>query len=1183
MPNPDDWQNIDQTPENPFNKSTDYEAFLDYLGALNRPLTVEQAHQPISVNLEEMNDHPEYKQAAIGALQQWSAVTPLQFELVTDGEYLTVVSPEIGEANDGSAFSSGRYVSVGQRFHDTEPHKTEPGGYVFNTFIHEFGHEWGLNHPGVYNYGGPGGEQITFLAGATWIYDQQRYSIMSYFNGIDVGEVTRWTSTTPGVGDIEAVIRRYFSIVTDGVRTYEDIQLNTGDDVYGFGSTRLGYELTATGPGHDIGFVIHDTGGFDTIDFSGSTAGTMLDLREGRWSSVNGHRNNVAIFDGHNDDATEYYIEKGVGSRFDDIILGNDGDNELIGGAGDDKIAGFGGDDTINGGAGLDILDGGDGDDVLNGGAGDDEMAGGAGNDRLNGGAGNDKLDGGTGNDTLIGGAGDDLAMGGADDDTLSGGVGNDRLDGGDGADVIRGGDGDDMIAGGRDTLASRDINNTLPIPSLEDQTESNDGDDRLFGEGGNDIIEGGAGDDLLDGGTGDDILRGMAGVDIFRGGEGSDTVDYSRESPFQLLVNLELNIASGGTASGDTFYSIENLIGSDDRIDRFIGNDADNHFQGLGGGDVFNGGDGNDILDGARDADVLYGDAGDDTLIGGAGYDYIHGGDGNDTAVYAGSPRGVTVDLAQGTAAGGDAEGNTVNGVTGDTLISIENLVGSDHNDNLFGDAGVNRLSGGAGDDVLGGGGGQDYLDGGQGSDMVAFYDSTEGVSVALGQATEATLVSIEGIAGSGFDDSLTGDAGDNRLVGQGGNDTLVGGAGNDVLDGDFVPHPVSGIGMGDGYVTLPAGSTNNSQATAVDFTDGFSLVDDPEIRDATTVPHWTVNATGNGQSGFYRVMLNAGSIITADIDGIADPNQLDSWIRLLDEDGNVLADNDDNGGDPGSSSGRDSGLTFTVPEDGYYYVQVGSWVSGADGFQPIIGDGIAYELNVSVAPPPPIMPHIGVAGNDTLDGGEGNDTLYGRDGNDTLNGGTGQDILDGGAGIDTMAGGGHGDTYYVDNSADVVLEASTGTGVDHVISSASFNLTGQFIENLTLTGAANLSGTGNSLANTIVGNSGNNLLRGLGGNDRLEGGAGNDRLTGGVGNDTFVFKDGFGVDVITDFAAGAGLGDVIDFASDLFADFASILAAAEQVGAHTVITVDTGDSLTLQNVALSSLSQDDFQIIAA
>jgi Ca2+-binding RTX toxin-like protein len=648
------WQNIDQTPDNPFNKDTNYETFLDYLGALQRPLTPEQAQGPIVVNLFGLNAHPDYKEAAIGALQMWSSVTPLEFTIVDDRaynaatDYLRVVSPEVGQANDGSAFSSGRLVNVGQRFHDTEPDKTEVGGYIFNTFIHEFGHEWGLNHPGFYNYGGPGGPQITYYNDAKWVYDNQQYSVMSYFDNIDIGGSSAWTNTTPGVADIEAVIRHYFSTVTDGVRTYQDIQLNTGDDVYGFGSTKLGYGLTTTGSTHDIGFVIHDTGGHDTVDFSGSTSSTILDLREGRFSSVNGNANNVAIFDGHNADATQYYIEKGVGSAFLDIIIGNDGANELLGNGGDD------------------------------------------------------------------------------------------RIDGGNGADEIHGGVGNDIIVGGADTNDSRDRNNTLPVITGPD---TRDGADALYGEDGNDTIDGGAGDDVIDGGSGDDLMRGMAGVDIFRGGDGNDTVDFSMESPFQLLVNLVTNIASGGTASGDTFFSVENLIGSDDRIDRFVGNDANNYFLGLGGGDVLNGGNGDDVLEGARDGDVLSGDAGDDRLIGGAGADYLDGGDGIDTADYTlderqpmfGPPRtpateGVTVNLQTGTASGGDGEGDTTTTHQFDKLVNIENVIGSKFADTLIGNTGVNVLSGAAGDDTLAGGGGKDTLDGGAGLDMAAYYGSATG-----------------------------------------------------------------------------------------------------------------------------------------------------------------------------------------------------------------------------------------------------------------------------------------------------------------------------------------------------------------------------------------------------------------------------------------------------------------------
>ena len=162
------WVTNDQTPDNPYGKSADYEAYLDYLGALTRKLTPEMAAGVIRINVFELNDHPDYKAAAIGALEQWQASTGLRFEIIDDRafnkhtDYMQIVSPELGEKNDGSAYSSGRFVSIGQRFHDTEPDRAAVGGYVFDSFIHELGHEFGLNHPGLYNYGGPGGVQITY-------------------------------------------------------------------------------------------------------------------------------------------------------------------------------------------------------------------------------------------------------------------------------------------------------------------------------------------------------------------------------------------------------------------------------------------------------------------------------------------------------------------------------------------------------------------------------------------------------------------------------------------------------------------------------------------------------------------------------------------------------------------------------------------------------------------------------------------------------------------------------------------------------------------------------------------------------------------------------------------------------------------------------------------------------------
>lgn len=1010
MPSPkqitDQWWVNDQTPDNPYGKSDDYDAFLDYLGALNRSLTPAIAQGTLRINLYELNDHPEFKAAAIGALESWAGVTPLKFEIVDDTPYnratdwMQVVSPELGEANDGSAFSSNRFVSIGQRFHDTEPDRTDVGGYVFDSFIHEFGHEFGLNHPGLYNYSGPGGVQISYLNNATWIYDRQQYSVMSYFDGIDVGEDTRWSASTPLLADIEAVIRRFFSTVdASGERTYQTINLNTGDDVYGFNSDKNSYQLSASGLRHDIGFVIHDTGGKDTIDFSGSTAGTILDLRAGYFSSVNGHHNNVAIFAGHNADGTEYYIETGIGSGYADVLIGNDGDNVLDGRGGGDRMAGNDGDDTY-------FVD--SADDIVR------ELAGG-GNDTIIVVADGLKLGriANIENIVYVGGTPSPTGPGtnppspgtSATGAILLGDNGENTIDGGDGSQTIIGLDGDDFLIGGRDSLASRDINNTIPIADLEDQTESLDGNDAIYGGRGNDTINGGQGNDTLDGGEGNDVLRGQAGVDVFYGGAGVDTVDYSQESPFQLLVNLETNVASGGTGSGDTFYSIENLIGSDDRIDRFIGTSAANHFWGQGGGDYFNGRGGNDILDGGRDGDILYGEGGNDTLIGGSGQDYLDGGDGTDTVVYTGSPAGVTVDLGAGTAWGGDADGPVQivgrgSVIRHDIIRNVENVTGSGQADHLIGNAQANLLAGSGGNDTLTGGLGADTLNGGAGRDTADYFTSTSGVRLDLTTPTSGgdTYISIENLSGSGFNDRMNGDGAANLLTGQGGNDQLFGGAGDDTLLGDFdsqiAPPPV--LGMGTGYATLGADATNGSIATAFDITNNFSLTSDPFIFDSTTVPHTTVNAVGNGQGGYYRIDLAAGSVLSVDIDGIADPDVHDSWLRILDADGNIVAQNDDGGGDPGSSTTRDSSAVFVVPESGTYYILEGQWSPDApgDGWVPTVPVGSNYTLNVSVeVPPGPSQP--------------------GASGDDRLVGGAGSDLLDGGLGADTMIGGLGDDTF--------------------------------------------------------------------------------------------------------------------------------------------------------------------------
>ena len=181
--------------------------------------------------------------------------------------------------------------------------------------------------------------------------------------------------------------------------------------------------------------------------------------------------------------------------------------------------------------------------------------------------------------------------------------------------------------------------------------------------------------------------------------------------------------------------------------------------------------------------------------------------------------------------------------------------------------------------------------------------------------------------------------------------------------------------------------------------------------------------------------------------------------------------------------------------------------------------------------------------------------DNIVGSRANNRIEGGAGNDKLDGGVGADKMFGGAGNDTYYVESVGDRVYETATAAasdttdlgGTDTVASSIDYKL-GRFLENLTLTGTANLAGTGNNLGNALLGNSGANILKGLVGDDTLKGGAGNDTLLGGAGKDTLsggAGKDAFvfdtspaSRDTITDFNRTDG--DKIQLSKAVFTGFA-------------------------------------------
>ncbi len=441
------------------------------------------------------------------------------------------------------------------------------------------------------------------------------------------------------------------------------------------------------------------------------------------------------------------------GGDGDDVIRGNDGDDRLIGHGGDDEIDGGADNDRIEDGPGNDTAMGGSGDDLFIGSSGRDHYDGGSGDDTLaysddtvgvtaslvsgtgaGGHAANDtfidieNLTGGAGNDDLTGDDNVNRIRGAGGDDRLRGGANNDLLEGGAGADDIDGESGTDTLsyAGDQTGVSVRLFNNTASggeaagdvIANLEnliggqamdflvgspvgnrieggvgnDQLRGGSGNDTLFGEAADDMLFGQNGDDRLEGGAGDDYLNGGPGGDELIGGAGVDLINYADDTA-GIDIRLFNGFAAGGEAAGDSFSSIENVFGGSGN-DYIAGNSAANFLRGRDG------------------ADRLIGGSNDDLLEGGAGGDILEGGPGSDTLCYEFSAAGVDVRLFAGTAANGDA--------AGDSYTSIENLTGSQHNDYLAGNSAANVLMGLAGDDQLRGGSGDDVIDGGAAGDTL-------------------------------------------------------------------------------------------------------------------------------------------------------------------------------------------------------------------------------------------------------------------------------------------------------------------------------------------------------------------------------------------------------------------------------------------------------------------------------
>ena len=777
---------------------------------------------------------------------------------------------------------------------------------------------------------------------------------------------------------------------------------------------------------------------------------------------------------------------------------------------------------------GPDVLFGTAGDDAINGLGGDDQIYGQDGNDTLTGGAGNDVLTGGVGNDTYIFGLGDgsDTIV---DFDSMSGNVDTIQFAVGiQSSDIAVTRVLDDLrltntVTSDTLTITGWYLGDAYKIEqvafadgtiwdsaTLEGQatstpTEGPDvllgtaGDDVINGLGGDDELHGDSGNDTLDGGTGNDLLYGGTGNDtyIFDRGYGQDTIFDSDAAPgnfdtIQLASGVntgDVTITRDGTNlyltiadSGDRLVLSDWFIDPAARIEQVVFADGTTWdpaalesritvAPSTDGADALYGTSRNDTINGLGGDDLLYGFAGNDKLNGGDGNDFLDGGTGKDVMIGGAGDDTYVVDrkgdvVREERDGGTDTVESSISYKLGKYLENLT-LTGSD-NINATGNKLDNILTGNEGSNILDGGRGADILSGGLGDDTyivddigdAVFENADEGIDTVRASISFSLGDDLENLTLLG-DDHLdaTGNDLDNVLTGNRGRNILDGGLGADTLIG----------GKGDDtYIVDDAGDvviekSGNGTDTVLSSV-SFALGD--HVEDLTLTGSDDTDATGNKQDNVLTGndgsnILDGGRGEDTLIGGLGD----DTYV--VDNRDDVVVENADEGTDTVLSS-----ISLTL------------------------GDNVE---------------------NLTLTG-TGNLKATGNALDNVLTGSDGNNVLNGGLGADTLIGGKGDDTYIVDDAGDVVIEKS-GNGTDTVLSSVSSALSGH-VENLTLTGSANIDAVGNYLDNVLTGNAGDNIL---------DGGEGNDTLIGGRGNDTYLFGPGSGQDVILEKDATLGNLDTI------------------------------------------------------
>jgi Ca2+-binding RTX toxin-like protein len=430
-------------------------------------------------------------------------------------------------------------------------------------------------------------------------------------------------------------------------------------------------------------------------------------------------------------------------------------------------------------------------------------------------------------------------------------------------------------------------------------------------------------------------------------------------------------------------------------------------------------------------------------------------------------------------------------------------NGTGNELNNIITGNTANNQLNGGTGADTLIGGAGNDsyYVD--NTADIITELVS-QGTDIVFTTVTYTLTPNTENLTLQGTTAiNGTGNELNNIITGNAADNVLTGGTGADTL--------IGGAGNDSYYVdnTEDRITENVNEGTDIVFsTVTYTLT--PNTENLTLQGTTAINGTGNE--------LN--NIITGNTGN------------------NVLT----------GGLGADT-LIGGAGNDSYYVDNTADSITeNANEGTDIVFSTVTYTLTTNVE-------NLTLQGTTAIDG-------TGNDLNNIIAGNAAANVLTGGLGADTLIGGTGNDSYYVDNTADIIIELVS-QGTDSVFSAVTYTLTPN-IENLTLTGATAIDGTGNDLNNNITGNAADNVLTGGLGNDTLNGGAGADTLIGGFGNDTlylglndnavdnvnYALDDG--IDIVYQFVSGVG-GDKLNFSG--IANFDVITS-----GTSTLVRVGDG-----------------------